>query len=109
LIGSATVAFVPDAALITASVLESLNLHTPRLLLHTRNSLHWRRPIDPLTTFYADPFDEAYVAISPDGAQWIVDHGIRLVGIDYASVGAYPAAAPLIIFCWERVSLRWRA
>jgi len=31
-------------------------------------------------------FEEDYVAVSPAGARWIVDKGIRLVGIDYLSI-----------------------
>lgn len=35
------------------------------------------------------PFDEDFVHIAADGAQALVDAGVRTVGIDYLSVGAY--------------------
>jgi arylformamidase len=34
-------------------------------------------------------FFEEYTALSPDGARWVVSRGIRLVGIDYLSVGPF--------------------
>jgi arylformamidase len=34
------------------------------------------------------------VAVAPDAARWLVDRGVRLVGIDYLSIEAYdPAGA----------------
>ncbi|HET7095133.1 MAG TPA: hypothetical protein VFI22_16700, partial [Thermomicrobiales bacterium] len=35
------------------------------------------------------PFREDYVGVGNDAARWIVERGIRLVGIDYLSVGPY--------------------
>lgn len=60
--------------------LESLNLApgVERLLFHTRNSEFWREE--------SPEFTEDYVAVTADGAAWLVEHGIRLVGIDYLSV-----------------------
>ncbi len=49
---------------------------TERLLLKTRNAALWNRP----------RFQEAFVALSPDGADYLLDVGIRLIGIDYLSV-----------------------
>jgi arylformamidase len=37
----------------------------------------------------ADTFDEDYAAVTADGAQWLVDCGVRLVGIDYLSIQRY--------------------
>lgn len=58
---------------------------TERLLLRTGNSREWagwsRRE--------RLPFREDYVAVSAEAARWLVDHGVRLVGIDYLSVGPY--------------------
>ena len=50
-----------------------------RLLLRTDNSELWRgpRPIE---------FPSDYVCLSPEGATWIVEQGIRLIGIDFLSV-----------------------
>jgi arylformamidase len=65
---------------IGADELESLNLAPglERLLFHTRNSEHWREE--------SPEFTEDYVAVTAGGARWLVDHGVRLVGIDYLSV-----------------------
>jgi arylformamidase len=35
-----------------------------------------------------DPFKEDYVYISPEGAAFLVERGVRCVGIDYMSVGS---------------------
>lgn len=80
LIGPARVAYFPDAHAIDAALLEGLALPagTTRLLLKTRNSALWNDP--------GHAFREDYVALTPEAAQWIVDHGIRLVGIDYLSI-----------------------
>ncbi|NLO82445.1 MAG: cyclase family protein [Clostridiales bacterium] len=50
-----------------------------RLLIKTSNSkwLHDRE------------FHKDYVALSVQAARWLVDRGIRLVGIDYFSIGPY--------------------
>ena len=36
-------------------------------------------------------FDPDFVALAPDAAAWLLDHGIRLVGIDGPSIEAYGA------------------
>ena len=59
---------------------------TTRLLLRTRNSRHWAQG--------DTEFDTAFVGISADGAAWLVEHGIRLVGIDYLSVAPYHQSVP---------------
>jgi arylformamidase len=46
--------------------------------LRTRNSEWWPDG--------DDQFREDYVALTEDAAQWIVDRGISLVGIDYLSI-----------------------
>jgi len=51
---------------------------TDRLLLKTANS---RRFISQ-----NNPFDKHFVALTPDGADWIVNNGIKLIGIDYLSI-----------------------
>jgi arylformamidase len=35
------------------------------------------------------PFDPVYVSLTPDAARWVVDRGIRLVGIDHLSIQRY--------------------
>jgi arylformamidase len=54
-----------------------------RVLFKTRNSRYWR------TTPERFPTD--YVALSPDGARWLVDRGIRLVGTDFLSIERFRA------------------
>jgi arylformamidase len=51
---------------------------TERLLLKSDNSDLWRRlPVE---------FPSEYVCLSPQGARWVVERGIRLVGVDFLSV-----------------------
>jgi arylformamidase len=49
-----------------------------RILFKTRNSDFWN---DSDGQFHSD-----YTYISPEAARELIDHGIRLVGIDYLSV-----------------------
>jgi arylformamidase len=49
-----------------------------RLLIKSDNSDLWRRlPVS---------FPDEYVCLSPEGARWVVERGIRLVGVDFLSV-----------------------
>jgi arylformamidase len=83
LIGEATVAdFRGTAGPIGPEGLDGLSLtaEVTRLLLRTDNSALW--PADP------GGFPEEYVCLSPEGARWVVDHGIRLIGIDFLSIEA---------------------
>jgi arylformamidase len=87
LIGPARVIQIPDkASLISAEVLERANVpaKTLRLLVKTRNSQLWQDG--------RNEFDKDFVAVSPDGASWLVEHGIRLVGVDYLSVAPFKAS-----------------
>ena len=83
LIGPALVVDAGEAQEITASVLDSLNIapNTTRLLIKTTNSQRW---VKGETEFY-----EEFVGFTADGAQWLVDHGVKLIGVDYLSVAAY--------------------
>lgn len=84
LTGRAYVLHLPDQVnLITAEVLERAGVppRTRRLLFKTRNSAYWSGKVQT--------FQEEFVALSPDGAQYIVDHGVRLVGVDYLSVAPF--------------------
>jgi arylformamidase len=56
---------------------------TTRLLLKTRNSSVWQAS--------PRPFTPDYVSVSPGGAAWIVEHGIRLIGVDFLSVESFQA------------------
>jgi arylformamidase len=89
MIGMCEVRRVPDEIRsITAEVLESL--HIPfgaiRLLLRTSNSDIWARG--------ENKFQKNFVAIDPSGAQWLVDRGVMLIGIDYLSIAPFKNGAP---------------
>ncbi|MFQ5947020.1 MAG: cyclase family protein, partial [Anaerolineae bacterium] len=82
LVGPTLLASVGAKELISQRDLELLPLqgHT-RLLLKTRNSALWA-----LGRFTRD-----YVALDLEGACYLVEQGIRLVGIDYLSLETYEA------------------
>jgi arylformamidase len=83
LTGRVYVLHLPDVDLITASVLKDAEIppRTRRILFKTRNSKLWA---DQVSAFKPD-----FVAVSPDGAQYLVDRGVKLVGVDYLSVAPY--------------------
>ena len=85
LVGPAVVADARGVASIGPAELDAVDVPpgTTRLLLRTDNSALWRRtPVD---------FPTEYVAITPEGAIWIVERGIRLVGVDFLSVERFEA------------------
>jgi len=57
---------------------------TERVLFRTTNSRLWDHP----------RFTEDFVALTPEGAQALVDRGVRLVGIDFLSIAPYDDPAP---------------
>jgi arylformamidase len=77
-------AFVADLTSVEDQVgpreLKALRLEdgVERLLLKTRNSQLWGR--SPVS------FPERYVGLSPAGAGWLLERGIRLVGVDFLSI-----------------------
>lgn len=88
LTGRAYVLHLPDVSLIDEHALENAEIppRTRRLLLKTRNSQLWAKGE---TEFHTD-----FVGISPDGARFLVDRGVKLVGVDYLSVAPYKQGAP---------------
>ena len=56
------------------------------MLIRTSNSERWAAGE---TSFY-----KPYVAIEPEAAQWLVDFGLKLVGVDYLSVAAFDNPVP---------------
>jgi arylformamidase len=76
-------AWVADATGVSGDVdlaaLDALDVPpgTERLLLRTRNSALWAR----------EAFSPEFASVAPDAASALVERGIRLVGIDYLSVG----------------------
>jgi arylformamidase len=73
---------------INADILQQAQIppRTRRLLFRTRNSAMWSNP--------EAAFNQDFVAISADGAQFLVEHGIKLVGVDYLSVAPFNAPVP---------------
>ena len=88
LIGPALVVDARGRGHLTAEVLETLTIPSgvQRLLVHTENSALWQRG--------ETKFAEDYVAIEPSGAVWLVERGVKLVGIDYLSVAPFDDGAP---------------
>ncbi len=88
LIGPALVVDARGQGDLTAEVLQGLAIPpgVQRLLLRTDNSALWQRG--------EAPFAEDFVAIAPSGAAWLVERGVRLVGIDYLSVAPFDDPAP---------------
>jgi len=88
LMGPALVVHVLEADALSMDVLERLRIPpgTERVLFRTRNSDLWARG--------EREFDEDFVAITEDGAHWLVENGVRLVGIDYLSVAAFGEPTP---------------
>lgn len=88
LVGPALVVHALQARSLSADVLQGLEIPsaTVRVLFRTRNSDHWaRRDVG---------FAEDFVAITEDGARWLVNRGVRLVGVDYLSVGPFADTGP---------------
>jgi arylformamidase len=76
-------ALVIDARKVAQEIdVELIELELPpgceRVIFSTRNSELWDEP----------GFRSDFVGISPDAAALLVERGVRLVGIDYLSVGA---------------------
>ncbi|MBI9046880.1 MAG: cyclase family protein [Anaerolineaceae bacterium] len=72
-----------EIELITEEVLEVLSIKTgfKKVLFRTRNSEIWmKNTMD---------FDFSFVGFSKDAAQYLVDKGIELIGVDYLSVAPF--------------------
>lgn len=88
LIGPALVVDARGRGHLSAETLEALAIPAGvrRLLFRTDNSLRWQRG--------ETAFAEDFIAIEPSGAAWLVERGVRLVGIDYLSVGSFDDGVP---------------
>ena len=86
LVGPCVVAEIPDVMEITPDHLAALGMpdDTTRLLLKTKNSALWDRP--------NHEFHKDFAALTADAARWVVDHGIKLIGIDYLSIQLFADA-----------------
>lgn len=81
LCGDAFVLDARDEKIISEMVLIGGNIpqNTKRLLIKTNNGYWWKQK----------SFNQSYVGLSANGAQWLVDYGIKLIGIDYLSVANF--------------------
>lgn len=86
LVGPAQVVEVYGRDRITAADLAQAGIMpgTSRILFKTDNTR--------LGRLRDGVFHPNYVGIAPSGAEWLVTHGVRLVGVDYLSVGPYGPA-----------------
>jgi arylformamidase len=88
LTGRAYVLDLPEVDQITAKIIERSELppRTRRLLFKTRNSNYWaHNEVD---------FQEDFVGICEDAAEYLVKRGVKLVGVDYLSVAPFHQPKP---------------
>ena len=86
-IGAVEVVEIPEIDLITAADLDGKIMpQTTRIIFKTKNSSIWANKDHP---FYED-----FTALSPDGAQYLVDMGVKFIGIDYLSIAPYKESRP---------------
>lgn len=95
LVGDAVVVEMPQSVdQITAADIAASGLAkgTERVLFKTRNSHYW---IEGSVSFQPN-----FVGITEDGAQALVEMGVKLVGIDYLSIAPYKKSRPthLVMF-----------
>ena len=80
LTGKATVFEISGVRSLGRAQLERLSwTGVERVLFKTENSKHWQD-----RQFYED-----FVYLEPDGAEFLAQHGLRLVGIDYLSIDKF--------------------
>jgi arylformamidase len=82
LIGPVQVIELPDSVdLITRQVLEATSIESERVIFKTKNTSFWKDK--------GSEFQKEFVAISGDGAEYLAELGIKLVGVDYLSVAPF--------------------
>ncbi len=87
LIGLAWVADLRGHKAITADALQRANIPlTTRLLIKTDNSTLWQRR----------GFQKKFVYLTADAADWLIEHTISVVGLDYLSVEWFGAPEPVV-------------
>ena len=81
LIGPATLIDVGQATVITADLLAArVPCGCRRLLIRSRNARLWADP--------GHAFVDDFTALDPEAANWVVDAGIDVLGVDYLSVAS---------------------
>jgi arylformamidase len=84
LIGPAVVLAIPGAKSLKRADVEKFDFTgVQRILFKTDNSQHWKD----------GKFYEQFVYLEPEAAEFLVEHGIKLVGIDYLSVDQFKSEA----------------
>jgi arylformamidase len=80
LVGPCVVVAFEGSGHITADWLEKAKIppRTERILFKTRNSARWG---DPNAAFTRE-----FTTLNASAAKWCVDHGVKIVGIDYLSI-----------------------
>jgi arylformamidase len=103
MLGPCLVVEIPDRGLdpIDGAALEAANVPagTERLLLKTTNSLLWNQ----------SEFTHDFIRLDKSGADWVLERGLRLIGIDYLSIGDGDAHLTLLdvpIVALEGLDLR---
>lgn len=89
LVGPVLVVRIPDEVeVINSEALKQAHIpaNTERLLFKTRNSAFWA---EKEQHFHTD-----FIGIDQDGADYLVNLGIKLVGIDYLSISPYHHSRP---------------
>jgi arylformamidase len=89
LVGPTVVAHIANVTgHLDAQALEQADIPpgTQRLLFKTRNSGYWEHP--------EEGFRPEFAGITEDGARFLVERGVRLVGIDYLSIAPYKMSRP---------------
>jgi arylformamidase len=87
LIGQAWVADVRGHPAITAEVLQRARIPlVTRLLLKTDNSTLWQQR----------KFQKKFVYLTADAADWLIQHMISVVGVDYLSIEQFGAPEPVV-------------
>lgn len=86
LIGEARVADVGEVDVIDLATVQALDLNgVTRILFKTRNSRLWSAPHE---------FERNFVYLDTPAAEFLVEAGVRLVGIDYLSIEKFNFEAP---------------
>ncbi len=77
-----------DIDAVSAEVLDRMPFpdNTTRILFGTSNSHIWARD--------EKAFQTDFVGVTEDGANWLVQKGVKLVGVDYLSVAPYKQSRP---------------
>jgi arylformamidase len=84
LIGSTMVVDLNDANQINRHVLSSIKWqNSSRILFKTLNSKYWESS--------QSQFKQDFVSLTPDGAEFLLEKKIQLVGIDYLSIDLFNA------------------